>query len=134
MFNEADLDRLIQAMKLNAVTSLEVDDGENTLNLQLAPLRGQRALPTEIAPKPVNNTIVKSPAIGLFLARGSDDGLPALQNHSVVQVGEILGYIIQGSVRVPITAQANGKLMNDTPKDGEIIGLGDTIFSLVTTS
>lgn len=134
MFTQTELDRLIQAMRANAVTSLEVESGGISLHLNFPiSVTPAVALPTSTPPS-VDKSIVKSPCIGRFLPRGEDDGLDVLNVASAIQTGEILGYIIHGTARTCVLAPVDGKLACDLPQEGTIFGYGDTIFSLDVTS
>lgn len=134
MFTKAELDRLIHAMRANAVTSLEVDFDGMSLQLNF-PISATptAALPTSTPPS-VDKKIVKSPCIGRFLPRGEDDGLNALNAASAIQTDEILGYISHGTARTCVLAPVDGKLVCDIPQEGAVFGYGDTIFSLDVAS
>lgn len=131
MFTQPEIDRLIAAMTANGVTSLDLECDADSLRLELpivvAPV-------TAAAPAPARRAPVKSRSIGRFAPRGVDDGLPALIIPTTVQSGDILGYISQGAVRVPVTAQASGRITTDAPSSGTVFGFGDEIFSMELAS
>ena len=127
MVAQEDLDRLIDAMRANGVTQLDIE-GEGVafrLALDATPPTVARAAQPRASKIPV-----KSPAIGTFVARGDDDGLTPLEEGAQTQHGEILGYIAQGMVRLPIIAPASGRLVGTQPDHGKLLGYGDVIFQL----
>jgi hypothetical protein len=134
MFTEPEIDRLIHAMRANAVTALDVEDGEDALHLQLSAVVAPTSALPNSTPKSVEKTLVKSPCIGTFLPRGQDDGLDALSMPSVIPAGEALGYILHGAARACVLVSADGKLTGDIPKIGTVFGYGDVIFTMDVTS
>ena len=130
MFSQDDLDRLIDAMRANQVAALTVEDGGETLHLKLAPVAADSAPAPVPTAAPLVHTAVKSPAIGRFVARGDDDGLAILEAASQIGQGDILGYIAQGHIRVPVTAPRQGRLASAAPDTGTIYGYGDVVFEL----
>lgn len=134
MFTQAELDRLIDAMRTNSVTSLEVDSDDMSLELHLPVTAAASVTPSEpIAQKPAQQ-VVKSPGIGTFLPRGQDDGLDGVEPQTEISAGDTLGYIVQGVVRVPIIAPTEGRTTGPTPSEGAIFGYGDVVFNLEVTS
>lgn len=134
MFSEAELDRLINSMHANAVTSLEVGFDGMSLHLDFPHTVILAAKPLTSSPQSRCKSIVKSPCIGRFLSRGEDDGLIPLTTSSTIQTGEILGYIIHGIARACVSSTVDGKLAGDLPQKGQVFGYGDAIFSLDVTS
>lgn len=123
MFSQTEIDRLLQAMRDTGVTVLEAESEHKTLQLHLEKTAERPAAMPELIG-------VKSPCIGHFQARGDDDGLAQLTSPLMVRPGDILGYISQGSVRIPVTAQTEGRFAGVPPSSGTIFGYGDDIFKL----
>lgn len=133
MFSQTDLDRLIDAMRANAVTSLEVEAQGDTLKLDLAAVQSHDAPASVAAPVPsktAQNLTAKSPCIGRFVPRGDDDGLDALAPATTVAAGDTLGYIVQNQARALIIAPNAGTVIGDTPPTGTVFGYGDVVFQL----
>ncbi|MDO6729781.1 hypothetical protein Q4577_07110 [Marinovum sp. 2_MG-2023] len=126
MFPQSDLNRIVAAMRANGVTSLALRDNHNKLHLDLA--AGVDPAPQTPA-KPLSRDI-KSPGIGRFSPRGGDDGLPRLDPATPVSLGEVLGYLGQGSVRLALCSPDHGALCGPTPDEGQILGFGDVLFTL----
>lgn len=133
MFTQTELDLLIDAMRSNGVTSLEVDAQDQKLKLDLAPVQSDAAQALTSAPVSARSVSAKSPCIGQFVPRGKDDGLPVLVPASLVEAGETLGYITQRHARALVTAPAAGTLTGDIPPNGAVFGYGDVVFSLEVT-
>ncbi len=131
MFAQSELDRLVSAMRANGVTSLQIDGGGDRLRLVLAP---PPTHPDVVAPRFPARIAAKSNGIGVFLARGSDDGLPLLAPSADVEPDEILGYLCRGAVRGLITAPAAGRLVGDPPQEGALFGYGDSVFQIEVKS
>lgn len=131
MFTQAELDRLIDAMRANAVTLLEVTgpDAELKLGLSAAADIAPRA------PKAPRRIAAHSPCIGRFVPRGAQDGLSPLGACANVQAGDTLGYIAQRQALALVVAPADGTLVADMPPpEGTVFGYGDVVFELEATS
>ena len=130
MLSQADMDRIVAAMRTNGVTSLDLRRTRGRLKLSLEADGAQ--IPT--APATPLAIAVKSPGIGQFLRRGGDDGLPDLPPDATVTQGEVLGYLCQGAARILLCAPADGMLRGPLPAPGSVLGYGDTLFLLEPTS
>jgi acetyl-CoA carboxylase biotin carboxyl carrier protein len=131
MLTQDDLDRLIDAMGRTGVTFLDIEGEDIRLRLALAPTLATAANP---APPAARLEQVRSPGIGTFAPRGSDDGLPSLSPGGTVSKGEVLGYLARGAVRLPITAPAAGILGSELCDAGTLLGHGDPVFELETST
>ncbi|SIT12250.1 hypothetical protein [Paracoccus saliphilus] len=127
MFDQKELEQLVGAMRENGITTLEVDTGEDRLRLVLPPTPVR---PAAMEEPHIATVAAKSPAIGIFLPRGGDDGLTELASGAAVSEGELLGYVSQGAVRVPVTSPSAGRLVGEAPEEGAILGHGDIAFVL----
>lgn len=125
MFNQKKLEQLLEAMRKNGVTTLEVETEDDRLRLGLPPALLQS---TALEETHSVTLAVKTAAIGIFLPRGSDDGLPELARDAAVLEGELLGYVSRGTMRVPIVSPSAGILIGAFPEEGAILGYGDTAF------
>lgn len=126
MFTEPEMDRLLDAMRANGVTWLEIAGDDALLRLSLPPSTAAHSAP----PAPPALIAATSPEIGSFLPRGSDDGLAALALGQDVQAGEVIGYVTRGDIRAAVTAPVAGRIAGDLPATGTLIGYGDTIAEL----
>ncbi|MDQ7262511.1 hypothetical protein NM680_11965 [Paracoccus sp. PS-1] len=130
MFDKQDLTRLLDAMRAHGVGTLEIEGGDMFLRLVLpagpAPAAAAQAQPATAT------AAARSPDIGRFLPRGSDDGLPVLAPGDAVRTGELLGYVAQGAVRAALTAPADGTIASQIPESGTLFGHGDTVLTLET--
>jgi hypothetical protein len=125
-----ELDRLVTAMRANAVSSMRVEAPELTLRLVLS---DGCAGAVNAAPPSVPESVwtaVKSPGIGTFSPRGQEDGLEPIAIDQAVTTGEILGYVAQGSARHAVVAPVAGVLVGALPGTGRITGYGDTLMTL----
>lgn len=128
MYDEADLDRLIQAMRATGTTALTVKARGKKLHLSLQKGAAPRAMPAPL-PEPT----VASPGIGLFRPRGMGDGLAALKPRASVLAGETLGYVAKGAALIAVSAPSPGRLAGDLPKAGRLCGYGDILFTMERT-
>lgn len=125
MFDQKELEQLVGAMQKNGVTTLEVETGDDRLRLVLPPTELR---PAALEEPNIATVAAKSAAIGIFQPRGADDGLTELASGAAVSEGELLGYVSQGAVRVPVTSPSAGRLIGESPKEGAILGHGDIAF------
>lgn len=125
MFDRSEIDQLLSAMRANGVTRLSLRRKGKRLRLVLDGTVSPA--PTVTLPHTVS---VKSPSIGAFQPRGEDDGLPVLEPGAMVSAGELLGYIAQDPVRLPILADTAGRLQGPLPAPGDLAGYGDPLFTL----
>jgi biotin carboxyl carrier protein len=128
MFTDSELETLIEAMRRSGVTELAVEQDGEALRLGLAPRPAAVAPATP--PAPTQNAQVKSPAMGLLVPVGADDGLEAVACGARVIAGQILGYVADGDARFPLTATATGTLITDSPAASTLIGYGDVLFEI----
>lgn len=127
MFSDQDKSRLIEAMRRTGTTRLEVECGAEILTLGLTPdAPAKAAAPVETA-LPV---IVKSPAMGRFVACGADDGLTLVFSGDRVSAGQVLGYVGLDGARMQVSAPKCGVLVGECPQDDQIVGFGDSLFVL----
>lgn len=125
MYDEADLDRLIAAMRATGTTALTVKARGKKLHLSL-----QKGVTPRAMPAPSPKQTVASPGIGLFRPRGMGDGLAALDPRTSVLARETLGYVAKGAALIAVSAPATGRLAGDLPKAGRLCGYGDILFTM----
>lgn len=140
MLNHRELGSLLAAMRKSRVTTLEFKHQKQRLRLEVPPSGNSptvhpattTAQLTAVLPaaEPVT---ADSPIIGTFLQRGIGDGLALLESGQPVMAGEILGYVCHGPVRVIVHAPVSGVLRDEGPRDGTVMGVGDTVFNLDVT-
>ena len=124
---EAELEILVTAMRRHQVRKLEVKIGKKAyaMTLGTGPAGPARPAPqAKTRPAP-------SPAIGTLCPRGGADGLPPLGQGARVEAGEVLGYIRSGAVLHVIAAPVAGVLTEAPPPEGQILGFGDPVVSMV---
>jgi hypothetical protein len=131
-----EISLLIKAMRANGVTRLEWSRKRKgtTLRLSLGDDTGatHRSHATETPPIPA--LVIKSPGIGRFVPRGTDDGLKALAPGDRVGVGEPLGYIAQGEgILQLVVAPANGRFCGMARAGDHVFGFGDEVLELEGT-
>jgi acetyl-CoA carboxylase biotin carboxyl carrier protein len=124
MLTQADLDRLLAAMRATGTTELEVASGAEQLRLVLP-----QGIPPAVPPV-VPPVSARSPAIGHWLARGANDGLPPLRPGDAVRKGEVLGYVQAGPLRWILAAPEAGEVQGAGPPDGSLVGHGDPIIPM----
>ena len=127
MAAQEDLDRLVDAMIANGVTHLDVEGDGMAFRLTLGatpPAATPAAQPS--APK----IPAQSMTIGTFRPRGDDDGLAPLTKGAQIKLGDVLGYVAQEAVRLPVIAPVTGRLVSTPPDQGTLLGYGDVIFEL----
>jgi hypothetical protein len=125
MFDRADLDRLLAAMRANGVESLTLETQDERLELGLF----AATAPAVVAAAPAQHA-AKAEALGRFLPRGGEDGLPVLKDGATVQADELLGYLAQGDLLSLISSPVAGKLLGDLPQAGAVFGYGDAVFNI----
>lgn len=118
------LSQLVDAMRTNGITTLEVKGADYSVRLV-------RSTAEMVAPVSVRRRVT-SPAAGKFAARGKDDGLPPLSRGTSVAASEILGYLCLGPVRVPLEAPCSGTILGVLPKDGVDVEEAEDLFTLET--
>lgn len=128
MFSDSDKARLLEAMRRTGTMRLEIECGDDVLTLGLSPnTPAQTATPVEIVPP----AIIKSPALGRFVACGAGDGLRAASVGDRVRVGQVLGYVGLDGAHVPVFAPKDGVLVaSHVQQEDRIIGYGDALFEL----
>ncbi|MDO5641641.1 MAG: hypothetical protein Q4G26_04530 [Paracoccus sp. (in: a-proteobacteria)] len=132
MYDQFELDQIIAAMRASGTTALTIKASGKQLRLVLQPdhrSSAGQALATE-ARQPNE---ARSPGIGNFLPRGTDDGLPTLETGAEIKLGEVLGYVVQGAVRMIVSAPCSGTLTGEVPASGHLCGYGDTLFTIEAT-
>ncbi|MFN3273614.1 MAG: hypothetical protein ACK41U_02985 [Paracoccus sp. (in: a-proteobacteria)] len=127
MFDDKDTARLITAMRVCGVTLLEIETGDTLLRLALP---AQVAAPGARTPPDLRREAARSPEIGTFLPRGSDDGLIPLVQGDSVQVQETVGYVTRGAIRAVVLAPTAGRIADAPPAEGTIFGFGDTVVEV----
>lgn len=122
MLSIEQIQRLVDTMEVNDLTTLEVDGGDYRVRL----VRDR----AQASPRSAARRAVICPADGKFAGRGRDDGLAALARGAAVSAGEILGYLGIGFARVPVQAPNAGRLVAEPPPEGQDIGRGTILFEL----
>lgn len=129
MFNQSELDRLLKAMRATGVQQLALEGEGHKLCLGLFSEDAPATHSDQRAPAPSKTPIpAKSEGIGLFVARGNDDGLSALEPLAAVSQGDVLGYVAQDDIRTVIVAPISGMIIDSAPQSGTVIGFGDEVF------
>jgi hypothetical protein len=131
MLPQEELDRLVDAMLTNGVTYLAIDGRKINLRIALDPSMAEVGKLAERVSGPVaSRARAYSPGIGIFHPRGYGDGLTALAGDAPVARGDVVGYLSQGSLRIPIVAPTTGKLASPLPADGSNLGYRDVVIEM----
>lgn len=127
MYSDSDLERLVAAMRANQVSRLEIKRERGSLRLQLPEELCVVALtePTKTRLEPV-----KSPDLGRFLPCNAAEGVTPPVPGQPVQKMQILGYVEDGPLRVPLIAPAAGILVRALCEEGQVVGHGDVLFEI----
>ena len=110
---------------------IETEDGRH---LRIV-MDDEAALPTEngthdtVPAVPASATAAKAPFAGHFLDTHPARDMPAAQDTAVC-VGDIVGFVRVGPLLMPVRAFAAGRLNECSVKAGDLVGYGDTIFSI----
>ncbi|TNJ43280.1 hypothetical protein [Phaeobacter sp. B1627] len=144
MFAESELEHLITAMRRTGVTELSVETAERSVRLALpvpAPLPASRPARDAAMSGPVSGPIsepvtdvVKSPGLGRFAPVGENDGLDAVSVGEPIRENQILGYVADGTVRLPVHAPCAGVLARALRDRSALVGYGDILFEIGKTS
>ncbi|HEY0123976.1 MAG TPA: hypothetical protein VGC14_19885 [Rhizobium sp.] len=87
--------------------------------------------PRDMAPTaPASVTAAKAPFAGHFLDAHPARGTPAAAEDTAVTAGDIVGFIKVGPLLMPVRAPDAGRLNECSVKAGDLVGYGDTIFSI----
>jgi biotin carboxyl carrier protein len=79
---------------------------------------------------PVSVTAAKAPFVGHFLDAHPARGTPAAAEDTIVAAGDVVGFVKVGPLLLPIRAAGAGTLNECPIKAGDLVGYGDTIFSI----
>lgn len=120
-----DLPELVGRMRRHDVRHVSLKNETGTLALTLAPVLAVNPDQTPPATQPAKaeGMPVPSPEMGVFRS----NGLGA--NHPVCS-GEIVGFVEAGSLRLPVTATADGTLGPALIGDGCVVGYHDVLFRI----
>lgn len=87
--------------------------------------------PRDMAPiAPVSITAAKAPFAGHFLEAHPARGTSAAAEDTAVATGDVVGFIKVGPLLMPVRAPDAGTLNECSVKAGDLVGYGDTIFSI----
>lgn len=129
MYCEAEMTRLVEAMRRTGTGLLEVEGAGDFLRLVLPETGAEATAALPVADKPAPQQ-VKSQWLGRFAACGQDDGLTPPTAGDAVCEGQVLGYVAEEGARLPVCAPVSGTLRAVLAQDGQIVGYGDVLFEL----
>ena len=111
---------------------IETEDGRH---LRIV-MDEEAALPTEkgthdtVPAEPASVTAAKAPFAGHFLDVHPARDTPTAAQDTAVAAGDIVGFVKVGPLLMPVRAFAAGRLNECSVKAGDLVGYGDTIFSI----
>lgn len=80
--------------------------------------------------EPVSLTAARAPFAGHFLDAHPARDMPAAAQDTAVSVGDVLGFVKIGPLLMAVRAAEAGRLNECSVKAGDLVGYGDTIFSI----
>ncbi|CAN7695392.1 hypothetical protein LJR251_005564 [Rhizobium rhizogenes] len=87
--------------------------------------------PRDMVPMaPASVMAAKAPFAGHFLDVHPACGTPAVAEDTAITAGDIVGFIKVGPLLLPVRAPDAGTLNECSVKAGDLVGYGDTIFSI----
>lgn len=111
---------------------IETEDGRH---LRIV-MDEEPALPTEkgthdtVPAVPASVTAAKAPFAGHFLDTHPARETPAAAQDTAVAAGDIVGFVRVGPLLMPVRAFSAGRPNECSVKAGDLVGYGDTIFSI----
>ena len=114
---------------------IETEDGRH---LRIV-MDEEAALPTEkgthdtVPAVPASATAATAPFAGHFLDTHPARETPVAAQDTAVAAGDIVGFVKVGPLLMPVRAFAAGRLNECSVKAGDLVGYGDTIFSIEPT-
>jgi len=120
-----ELPELVGRMRRHDVRHLSLENGADTLALALTPAMTANPDQTHpvAPPTTAEDTPIPSPEMGVFHSNGLGEKHP-------VRSGEIVGFVEAGSLRLPVTATADGALGPALVRDGRVVGYHDVLFRI----
>jgi acetyl-CoA carboxylase biotin carboxyl carrier protein len=140
--------QLVELMKVNDLTDLEIKQGESQITLRRGshtPMvsGADKAMPMHSAPPAVlppvvaapatpdesaNTTVIKSPMVGTFYAASSPDAPPFAKVGDTVSPEKTVCLIEAMKVYNEIQAECSGKIVAVLVKNGEMVEFGKPLF------
>lgn len=139
-FSVQDIKELMESMRRNKITELQVGKGDYTLKLETAgeTVVTQAAAPAATAAieRPVagegqeerSGNLVKSPIVGTFYAAPAPDKEPYVQVGSQVKKGDVLFIIESMKLMNEVTSDFTGTVTEIVTRDGQGVEYGQPIL------
>jgi acetyl-CoA carboxylase biotin carboxyl carrier protein len=118
-----DLDRVLGWMLRDGLQSIDVNQGDSHIRLKLAGM-------TAGSPARRREVPVSAKAIGRFLPAHPRSGTPDLKPGDRVKLGEIVGFIQNDTVLLPIVADTAGEVAQVHAEAGRLLGYGAPVLTL----
>jgi len=145
--------QLVELMKVNDLTDLEIKQGESQITLRRGshtaitsgmPMAMPPQIPMQAAPvlspsvvaasapavpeEPANTTVIKSPMVGTFYAASSPDAPPFAKVGDTVTPEKTVCLIEAMKVYNEIQAECSGKIVAVLVKNGDTVEFGKPLF------
>ncbi|MGV1835740.1 hypothetical protein ACQZ6C_13345 [Rhizobium rhizogenes] len=115
-------------------SAIEIETGEGRhvriVMDQAASLRADDGPRDTVATSPASVKAAKAPFAGHFLDAHPARGTPAAAQDTAVAVGDIVCFVKVGPLLLPVRTPGAGTLNECPVKAGDLVGYGDTIFSI----
>jgi len=155
IFDLRRVKQLVELMKANDLTDVEIKQGELEITLrrgaqtvmvsgpamsapvQTVPVQAAPASPPPVAvaaapPEDANTTFIKSPMVGTFYAASRPDAPPFAKVGDTVTPEKTVCMIEAMKVYNEIQAECSGKIVEVLVKNGETVEFGKPLFRVAT--
>lgn len=138
MIEAADLQRLVQRLQAENVTSFDCEGPQGLLlRLRFAP-PGAADPPGAIderlqaAMQPANGAaaVLKSPAMGQLCSEHPLGAWPPAEPGQAVTAGQVVAFLRLGELVLPVTSDRDAAIAARIAADGALVGYGDALFEL----
>ena len=138
MIEAAELQRLVQRLQSEHVTSFECEGSEGlVLRLRFgahgeANLPGALDAPQSAEHPPASGTaaVLKSPVMGLLCSEHPLDAWPPTEPGQTVSKGQVVAFLRLGEVLLPVRSHHDAVVARRVAADGAIVGHGDPLFEM----
>jgi acetyl-CoA carboxylase biotin carboxyl carrier protein len=142
IFDLKRVKQLVELMKVNDLTDLEIKQGEAQITLrrgshavmsvpmQAAPVLAQSAVAPAVPEEPTNSTVITSPMVGTFYSASRPDTPPFVKVGDTVTPEKTVCLIEAMKVYNEIQAECSGKIVAVLVKNGEMVEFGKPLFRI----
>lgn len=144
----SDIEALARILREQELTVLDVTEGETHVHLEravpaapslpaAAPWHAAEPVPMAPPPPDATGTVdfnrlieVKSPMVGVFYDRPSENAMPFVAIGSKVKKGDVLCIIEAMKLMNEITAECDGEVVDICIENGQVVEFGQTLLKL----